>query len=69
MQLKDMPAAAVMEEMDRQQPQWWLNWADQQDLRDAMTTLPEHRIGLLKNRAQAKVMLVMRSAYVVSLKE
>lgn len=69
MQLKDMSAAAVMEEMDRQQPQWWLNWADQQDLRDAMTTLPEHRIGLLKNRAQAKVMLVMRSAYVVSLKE
>ena len=69
MQLKDMSAAAVMEEMDRQQPQWWLNWADQQDLRDAMTTLPEHRIGLLKNRAQAKVMLVMRSAYVASLKE
>jgi len=67
MELKDMTAEAVMEVMDQQQPNWWLAWADQRDLQDAAQEgyVGERLQRFLRSRAGNRVMLVMRSVYVL----
>jgi len=65
MQLKDMTAEAVMLVMDVHQPNWWIRWADQQDLIDASELAGERQKQFLRARSGNKVMLVLRSAWVV----
>lgn len=64
MELKDLTAEVVMARMDQQQPKWWLAWADQRDLQEALDMTPEQRRNFLRGRARDRVMLVLRSAYV-----
>lgn len=64
MELKDLTAEAVMARMDQQQPRWWLAWADQRDLQEALAMPPERQRGFLRGRCGDRVMLVLRSAYV-----
>ena len=71
MELKDLTAEAVMNVMDEQSPRWWLSWADQRDLQEAAQEgYTGHRLAaVLRSRAGTKVMLVLRSAYVLMKQE
>lgn len=63
MELKDLTAEAVMAQMDRQKPRWWLAWANQRELQEALDMTPEERRKYLRRRAEDRVMLVLQSAY------
>lgn len=67
-ELKDMTATMVMAAMDKQQPNWWIQWADQRDLQDATSVKPEQQEEFYKYRLRERVMLVMRSAYWITMK-
>lgn len=66
MQLKDMTAVAVMQVIDQQHPNWWLAWADQMDLKDALRLNgAEAQRSLLRARVFHKVELVLRATYIL----
>ena len=67
-ELKDLTTNLVMVEMTKQEPGWETRWADAQDLRDAMLKPPGEQQRFLQNRAQGKVMLAVRAAYMLTKK-
>lgn len=53
----------VLAQMSEQQPNWFTQWADATDLRDAMDKPEERRQALLEERAAVKVRLVVRACW------
>lgn len=68
MELGKLTTDLVMAEMSWQEPEWELKWADQRDLQDAMRKPPGEWKAFLQQRAQDKVLLAVRSAYVLTVK-
>ena len=64
MEFQDLDTDIVMQRMDQQQPHWWMRWATQNDLIDALNVREDYRATFLKSRCRTQVELVLRSALV-----
>jgi hypothetical protein len=64
MEFENLDAYSVMQRMDQQQPHWWMRWATQNDLIDALDVREDYRATFLKSRCRKQVELVLRSALV-----
>lgn len=64
MNFENLDTDIVMQRMDQQQPRWWMRWATQNDLIDALNVREDYRATFLKSRCRERVELVLRSALI-----
>lgn len=69
MKREDVTINALIAQMDQHQPKWWLRWADQVDLLDALVIKAEQQEAFLKGRCHGKVHLVANCLVTLLAKE
>lgn len=68
-EIKDMAVKTVMGQMTQLHPEWWIEWASQSDLADAMRLRSrEMQINFLQTRASDRVLLVLQAVYILTKK-